>query len=463
MRKTVSSVTSLLGGGGVFIAGNSLLGIVLPLRMEAAGYPTAHIGAIMATYYAGLAFGGLHGKRLILRFGHIRAFSAFAAVAATAALIYPFAFTPFALPVLRFVSGFCMAGLTATIESWLNARTANSMRGRVLALYMVTNYLAIAAGQLLINFADMAGPELFMVAAVLLTLALVPVALTRQAAPSLDGHRSVTARQLLASSPIGMAGAGVAGLLVGSFYALGAIFARGMGFGVAGAAAFMTAVVAGGFAFQMPIGMAADRFDRRAVLIVVLTTLAGAWSLVAGSEEVALRTLLAVAFVFGGAISSIYPICVAETFDRLDRDRYVAASGRLLTVYSSGAMLGPVIASVLMSAAGPRSFFVFESVVAVGFAVLVAISMARRPPLPAQDQESFVPLPDVTPLAANLDPRADGKPCGQGPADGGIPPLEDPKIVAALHEPGDKKSGLPGWKRFSHGERSRTSEFDVQS
>lgn len=412
MREALASVRSLLGGGGAFIVGNSLLGIVLPLRMEAAGYSVALIGTIMAAYYAGLALGGLYGKRVILRFGHIRAFSAFAAVAAVTALAYPIAFMPITWLVLRFVNGFCIAGLTAAIESWLNAQSSNTMRGRVLGLYMVTYYLAMASGQVLVNVADIAGPELFMLAAALLTLSLVPIALTRRGAPVLDGHRSVSVRILLAGSPVGVAGAGVAGLLIGSFYALGVVFARGIGLGVAEAALFMTTVVLGGICFQFPIGMLADRFDRRVVLSAALIALGVSWALVAGSgaPDLARPSLFALAFVFGGSISSIYPICVAESFDRLDRKYYVSASGRLLMVYSIGAMIGPVIASSVMTAFGPRSFFVFESFVAVVLAAFVAHSVWRRPPLPAEEQEPFVAVPDVTPIAAGLDPRAEPRP-----------------------------------------------------
>ena len=82
VRNVLGSVRSLLGGGSAFLAGNALLGVVLPLRMEAAGYPVALTGMIMAAYYLGLALGGLRAKRVILRIGHIRAFAVFAALAA---------------------------------------------------------------------------------------------------------------------------------------------------------------------------------------------------------------------------------------------------------------------------------------------------------------------------------------------------------------------------------------------
>jgi len=88
VRGIIVSVRSLLGGTAAFMVGNSLLAVVLPLRMEAAGYPVALTGAIMATYYFGLALGGLRSKRVIFRIGHIRAFAVFAALTASATLAY---------------------------------------------------------------------------------------------------------------------------------------------------------------------------------------------------------------------------------------------------------------------------------------------------------------------------------------------------------------------------------------
>ena len=107
VREVPASVRSLLGGGAAFIIGNSLLGIILPLRMEAAGYPVGLIGVIMTGYYAGLALGSVYGKQVILRVGHIRAFAVFAAVTAATALAYPIAFAALAWLILRFVNGFC--------------------------------------------------------------------------------------------------------------------------------------------------------------------------------------------------------------------------------------------------------------------------------------------------------------------------------------------------------------------
>lgn len=409
VRKVLGSVKSLLGGTAGFMAGNSLLGVILPLRMESAGYPVALTGAIMAAYYFGLALGGLRGKRVIFRIGHIRAFAVFAAITAATVLAYEIFFHPAAWLVLRIINGFCIAGMTATIESWLNTRSSNETRGRVLGFYMLTFYLAIAAGQTLVNVADVGSPDLFMLSASLIGLALVPVAMTSLGEPSLKQSRVLKVRNLYSASPVGVVGAAVAGLIVGSFYALGVVFARQIGLSVSEAALFMTTVVLGGLVFQLPMGALADRYDRRIVMAGALLAIGTAWGAMAFflASKLSFIALVIIAPLFGGAISSVYPLCVAQTFDRLESKFYIAASGRLLMVYSIGATIGPLLAATLMSIFGPKSFFLFESAVAMVYAIFVLVQVSRRAGVAAEEREKYVTLPDVTPVAMALDPRTD--------------------------------------------------------
>ncbi|WP_281967649.1 MFS transporter [Roseovarius nanhaiticus] len=409
LRGLLTPVKSLFGGTVAFMAGNSLLGVVLPLRMEATGFPVALIGIIMAAYYLGLALGGFRAKRVILRIGHIRAFAVFAALTAAVCLAYAFFFHPAAWVILRIVNGFCIAGMTTTVESWLNERSSNETRGRILGYYMLAFYLAIALGQTLVNVAPVGGDDHLMISATLIGLALIPVAMTRLGEPNLSDLRALGVRQLFAASPVGVVGAAVAGTLIGSFYALGVVFARQIGLDVTEAAMFMSTVVIGGLAAQVPVGMLADRYDRRIIMSLMLIAVGSSWALLSNSIAVGLPVgvLMIMALAFGGAISSVYPLCVAQTFDRLERRYYVAASGRLLMVYSIGATIGPLLASALMSLYGPKSFFLFESAVAVSYALFVLVQVRKGPELPVEGREKFVPLPDISPVAMRMDPRTD--------------------------------------------------------
>ena len=81
------------------------------------------------------------------------------------------------------LTGACFAGLYMVIESWLNDRIPNNQRGSFMAIYMILNLGSIAAAQQFLNIADPGGFELFILASVLVSLAVLPVVLTKSEAP----------------------------------------------------------------------------------------------------------------------------------------------------------------------------------------------------------------------------------------------------------------------------------------
>src|SRR5690606_31909665 len=123
-------------------------------------------------------------------------------------------------------------------------------------------------------------------------------------------------------------------------------------------ARFMMTVILGGVALQWPFGRLSDRYDRRAVIIAGF----GAAALV--SLALALRVsgglgLLALGALFGGLSFALYPLCVAHCNDRLLETERVAASGRLVLLYSAGAALGPMGAASFMNLVGRGGLFLF--------------------------------------------------------------------------------------------------------
>src|SRR5690606_35365001 len=75
-------------------------------------------------------------------------------------------------------------------------------------------------------------------------------------------------RELYAVSPLGVVGAALTGVMLGAFYALGAVYARRLGMELSAVAVFMSTVILGGVALQLPLGRLSDRFDRRRVIVI---------------------------------------------------------------------------------------------------------------------------------------------------------------------------------------------------
>ena len=406
MLPLLISVSSLLTAVLLFMLGNSLLGITLPLKMEAAGVSKELTGVVMASYFAGLLVGCVYGKTLIFRVGHIRAFAGLSALNVSAILCHAMIFDPLSWAVLRFVSGLCIAGIFSALESWLNDRLDNNNRGRVLGVYMVITYCAMALGQLSINVWDLDTAGGFIAAAFLTSLAIVPVALTHTEAPSLATASPITLAELYRVSPLAVVGAVCSGLMVGAFWGMGAIFAREIGFSVFEASLFTGSYIGGGLLLQIPIGRLSDHFDRRTVVCNVLAgaTMVCFAGLAAGRLGDPLPLVLVLAALLGGAISNVYPLSIAQAFDYLDRDRYVAGASRMLMAFSVGAVAGPLVASAAMSWIGPHAFFGYIGAVAGALTAFVLYRMGRRKALPVEEQRDFVAMPRMSPVGAELYP-----------------------------------------------------------
>jgi MFS family permease len=393
---------------GVFLAmaGSGPLTTLISLRLESAEIAQLAIGAVMAANFAGLTLGSLLAYRVVLRVGHIRAFAAFASVLSASALLYPLVAHPLPWAALRLAEGFCMAGVFICVESWLNDRADLATRGKILAVYMMCLYLGQAAGQFLLGLDDgPGGSRVFILVSVLLSLAVLPVALTRMTPPPLPEVVALSARALYTASPLGVVGTVASGLILGSVYALGPVFARQAGgLDAAGAALFMSVLILGGVSLQWPLGRLSDTFDRRRVIVGTLGALTAAGLAVPLATAQGETTMLAAAALFGGFAFALYPLCVAHTNDHLAREERIAASGGLVLAYSLGATAGPLAGSAAMSFLDAAGLFAFAVCVgAAGFAFGLW-RMRARGPVPAERQGRFQPLPRTTPAATPLTP-----------------------------------------------------------
>lgn len=406
MTSSYRSVFALQGSVFLLMAGAGALTSVLSVHLEGSATKAFVIGAIMTAYFVGLMLGSLFAHRVILRVGHIRAFATFVSLFSACGLAHAIMDHPLAWGLLRLLEGYCMAALAICIESWLNQKAEPSNRGKLLAFYMISMYGGYGMGQTVLMMDAGDGFLLFAVISILLSVALVPVTLTRQIPPALPDIVSYNLRRLYESSPLGVVGVVISGAVTASLYSLGPLYVLRIGHTVADAGLFMSSAILGGMVLQWPLGWLSDIFDRRVVLIALFAALA----IVSGGLAAApgdMTILLAGGAVYGGIIFALYPVCLAHTNDRLDSSEMVAASGGLMLGYSMGAMAGPIGASAAMAVMGAPGLMLFAATVGLG-AVLFGIWRVRiRPPVPAEMQASYVAVPRTTPALAPMLDRSD--------------------------------------------------------
>ena len=406
MTRMVASLSALIMSILLLVSGNAFLTTVLGIRQSIEGLEPSEIGWVLVCYSVGFVLGTLYVHRVIARVGHIRAFAVFAALAAVTALVYPLSVTMVLWAVLRILSGFSIAGVLVVIESWFSSRATSSNRGALFAVYQIVFYISAAGGQLVVNLGDPANFMPFTLAAILLTLALIPLSLTRMDAPVIESAERLSFFTLARDSFSGAAGALVCGVLIGSFYALGPVYATMAGLDVSKTSVFMAVAIVAAMLLAWPLGRICDRFDRRRVMFMVSMIAAITAVVVATTGSESIPVLMVLVGVFTGFSATLYPIAVAITNDRLESHQIVAASATLLLSYGIGSVIGPIVMAELMGALGPSGLFWGSA----GFLVLLAIATSYRishtPDVPVADQEHFVAtMPEASSVLAEIDPR----------------------------------------------------------
>lgn len=402
MLAAVTSIWALLLGIGFLMLGSGLQGALLGVRATLAGFPTEVTGIIMAGYFLGFVAGSTLTPRLVARVGHIRVFAALASIASIAPLIHAIAVEPVVWTLMRILTGFAYSGLYIVAESWLNDRSTNKTRGQLLSVYMVIMLGSLAAGPLLMNTANPEGYALFIMAAVLVSLAVVPISLTAYAAPEFKALDKLGMIALARISPLGIASCVLQGAAAGTLIGLGAVYAQEAGLNLADISFFMTVMVLGGMAMQWPVGRISDHFDRRWVLTITAILAGGvavAGALVGSSDHI---LLLAIIAAMGGLSFPIYSLAIAHTNDFLEPKQMVAASSGLLMANGIGGMVGPVAAGVAMSWFSPPGFFWFLAVIHIALGLFALFRMTRRKTRPLDEQHPYVGVPRTSTVGAAI-------------------------------------------------------------
>lgn len=422
MTGLLRPVTALLLSASILMMGNGLFGVLIPIRASIEQFSSYDIGVMGSVHFAGLMIGCLLWPRVIANVGHIRAFAALTALATITPLAHAIWTVPPVWWALRGLNGLVFAGLFMIIESWLTGASQPETRGRVLGAYAMTNLTVVTGGMLLISVGEPASFELFSLVAILYSLAAVPIALTPRSAPQPPPTARMRLGWLITVSPAAVYGCFAAGLVNSAFWTFSPLFAQGSGLSIGDTALFMSLTVLGGAISQWPIGRLSDRLGRRAVCIVVCAVGAMAGIALFLLADSGAPVLFLLGVLYGSMAFTVYTLCVAHANDLVRRKRAVEVSSGLLLVFSVGAILGPVMVSVIRHKFGLGGLFLHTAMAHASIAVVMLVRAQVRPKLPTKHKEPFVLVPRTTPAVFELDPR--GEPT---PAPSAEPPLEPPQ------------------------------------
>ena len=396
----------LLLAAGILLAGNGLQGTLIAVRGAAEGISTSMIGLMGTSYYLGFIGGCIMVPRMLRAVGHIRTFSALAAIAASCTLLLVMVIDDWVWLVLRMVLGFCFSGLFTTIESWINAGVSNADRGRVLSLYRLIDLAAVTGAQFLLPLFGVAGFMLFGLMAMMTAMSLVPVSLADRSNPAPPVSFKFDLRPLWQLSPVACIGCISIGLTNSSFRLVGPLYAQSIGLSITSVATFMSAGIVGGAVLQYPLGMLSDRLDRRIALLIatVGACFAGLYlSWFAGDSA----TLNYVGiFCFGAFALPLYSLSAAHANDHAREGDFVMVAAGLTFFFSIGAMIGPAVSAVLIKIAGPQSLFSYTSAVHFMLLLYTLWRMRARAAVPVETRKRFVALLRTSMVFARLARRS---------------------------------------------------------
>ncbi|MEH6404435.1 MAG: MFS transporter [Sneathiella sp.] len=409
MNAALSACWPLLLGIGLMMLGNGLQGSLLGVRAGLEGFSTATTGFVMSGYYFGFLFGSITAPKILASVGHVRVFAALASLASTATLLHAVIPDPYFWGFVRIVTGFCFAGLFVVSESWLNDAATNETRGQILSIYMVITWIAMAAGQFLLIASDPGGYILFIAISVLVSLALIPMALTASTMPSIEQPKRLNLKALYKISPLGVIGMLMVGVSHGAFFSMSAVYGAMIGLSLTQISTFISVAIIGGALLQIPIGQLSDRLDRRQViLITTLFAFCVAFILYFVQQENTGLMLMVGATIFGGFSMPLYSLFIAYTNDYLEPDEMVAASSGLIMVNGIGAVFGPIAISLLMANTGAYSFFIFMAAIHLFIALFTLYRMTAKRAMPLDEQSDFVAMPMRSSVVApTMNPEAE--------------------------------------------------------
>ena len=390
MKHALAPVAALLLGVSILLTGQGLQGTLLPVRAALENFSTLSIGIIGGGYFLGFTIGCLKCGELVKRVGHVRVFAAMTALASATPLVHGLLLSPWAWGLLRFLSGFCFAVLYVVIESWLNDRSSNENRGIVFSTYVMITLTVLALGQMMTLLYDPLDMHLFAIASVLVSIAAIPVVLSKSQSPEVPESVELDIRRLYGISPAGTVGCLAVGLTNGAFWSLAPVFTAGFSPDVSLAAWFMTSAVFGGAVLQWPLGFLSDRFGRRRVLLVAaVTSAAVAILIVLTVGKLSFVGINLLGMAWGSTAFPIYALAVAHANDHAEPQEFVTVSGGLLLMYGGGAIVGPFLASAVMEIANETGLYLYTAAIHLLLVVYVAIRMARRETSPADQHMPF--------------------------------------------------------------------------
>ena len=282
---------------------------------------------------------------------------------------------------LRFVFSACLGILFVLSEFWINEAAPPARRGLVMGIYATVLALGFAVGPTLLALLGTEGWTPYLAGSGLFLLGLVPLLLARGLSPTVasSGHRRFVGYLKLA--PVAVLASALYGAVETGGFAILPLYGLRLGLDPATAAWLVSAVALGNVLFQVPVGLIADRIDRRVVLLCA--TLAGALgAALMPAASASLPVLCVLLLAWGGIAGTLYTVGLAHLGATLRGSDLAGVNAAFVMLYNVGLMLGPPVIGGAMDLWSPQGFAWAMAGLFLAYAGVVAAALRRAVPAP---------------------------------------------------------------------------------
>lgn len=286
---------------------------------------------------------------------------------------------------LRFLWGIAGSTLFFASEYWLVSVAPNHIRGRLIALYSIALAGCYMLGPLILNLTGMDSWATYAVPTAIVVAAAVPILLGRRLAPT-GGHgaraRPLSTLRFFRSDPLILWGVVLFGVIEFGANSLVTVWGVRTGYGQALAVALVFWISFGSMVFQLPIGWAADRMDRRKMLALAgLGSAAAPLAMALLSDSYA--AVAAAAVLWGGIAVALYTLALTELGARYSGADLAQANAAVILAYGLGALASPVAFGTAMELVPPDGLLWLAAVAAAAYVLLAAWRLRyQRKPVP---------------------------------------------------------------------------------
>jgi MFS family permease len=364
------------------------VGLVAPLIsivLAEHGANSVIVGLVGTTMFAAFTLASFPIGSLIDRFGPKQFLIWGLVVYGVSLALFAFINSIMLFFILRFIEGVGAAAISVATETMIGQLSQPHERARRMSYYALSVGLGWALGPL-------AGALLFGVQQGLPFYACCLFSILAAVAVSIfvprtgkDGHHAEASFEQVSSALLVPISSGALyGYLMSSLVTLFPLYLKNLGVSETSMGSIITAVIIGTILSQVPIGYAADRFEKRLVLFSCSLVVAAIFIIMPLSTN--WRGFLITGALLGAAAGSFYPVALSIIGESVRPKKLGAANALFSLMFGIGSLVGPTMSGVAMNRLGNAWLFYLPA----GFTLLFALEILlfRRAAIKKRDSEN---------------------------------------------------------------------------